>query len=269
MHGGARRYQSVLLISAAGARFGSWVGVMTAQSIGAAGGADYAEYLESKTLAPEPGAYYLTPEGEPAQPAGRWHATPATLSRLGIDTPMVDGEQFKALMEGRHPRTRGWLRKAGADGQRGGGIDVTFSAPKSVSIRWALADDAGRTLIEHAHSQAVAAALTHLRRSVPVVRRRIAGKVVEEPAADVLAAEYRHTTARGVEPGELPDPQLHSHVVILAAVREDERVVAVASRPVFRAARELGAYYRSALANHLKDAGYEIEAGTGKDGRYF
>ena len=69
--------------------------------------------------------------------------------------------------------------------------------------------------------------------------------------------------------GDAPDPQLHSHVVITSAVREDGRIVAVASRPVFRSAREVGAYYRSALAHQLTERGYAIEQGTGKQGRYF
>ena len=66
-----------------------------------------------------------------------------------------------------------------------------------------------------------------------------------------------------------PDPQLHSHVVVTSAVREDERIVAVASRPIFRSAREVGAFYRSALAHELSQRGYEMNAGTGKEGRYF
>ena len=241
---------------------------MTAQSIGGAKGGGYARYLESKTVAPEPGAYYLTPEGEPTQAPGRWHGSAGTLRRLGITGRGVDGDDFVALMEGRHP-AGGWLRKAGADGQRGGGIDVTFSAPKSVSIEWALKDEQARGLIEAAHSQAVGEAIDYLLRSVPLVRRRVDGQLIEELAGDLVAAEYRHTTARGVEPEDLPDPQLHSHVVITTAIREDGRAVAVASRPIFRAARTVGAYYRSALAQNLRSAGYEIEARTGKDGRYF
>lgn len=67
----------------------------------------------------------------------------------------------------------------------------------------------------------------------------------------------------------MPDPQLHSHVVITSAIRDDGKLVAVASRPIFRSARELGAYYRSALAHHLQQQGYAIQRGTGKHGRYF
>ena len=74
--------------------------VMTAASIGAAKGGGYARYLESKTIAPERGDYYLTPDGEPAQAPGRWLASPDTLARLGIEGETVDGREFIALMEG-------------------------------------------------------------------------------------------------------------------------------------------------------------------------
>jgi hypothetical protein len=79
---------------------------MTAASIPAARGGDYARYLEGKTVAPKRGDYYLTPDGELTQAPGRWLADSETLERLGVraDTPM-SGEDFVALMEGRDPRT--------------------------------------------------------------------------------------------------------------------------------------------------------------------
>jgi conjugative relaxase-like TrwC/TraI family protein len=244
--------------------------MMTASSIPADRGGGYARYLEGKTVAPERGDYYLTPDGEMTQAPGRWLAQPDTLERLGVkpDEP-VAGEDFVALMEGRHPGTGRWLRPTGAGGGRGGGIDVTFSAPKSVSVAWALSDPWQRERIEAAHARAVEQAMLYMRERVPLVRRRQNGPVIEEQAKDLIAAEYRHTTARGVSGAQAPDPQLHSHVVITAVVREDEHVVAVASRPVFRSAREVGAFYRSALAEGLAREGYAIKQGTGKDSRYF
>ena len=243
---------------------------MTASSIPAARGGVYARYLESKTVEPERGDYYLTPDGEMAQAPGRWLTRRGTLERLGIPAEEpVGGEDFIALMEGRHPGSGEWLRPEGAGGGRGGGIDVTFSAPKSVSVVWALGDVWQREQIEAAHARAVEQAVLYLRERVPLLRRRRSGLVVEEHARDVVAAEYRHTTARGVEGAQAPDPQLHSHVVITGVVREDGRFVAVASRPVFRSAREVGAFYRSALADELVREGFAIEQGTGKDGRYF
>jgi hypothetical protein len=80
--------------------------VITASSIPASGGGGYARYLESKTVAPERGDYYLTPDGEMAQAPGRWLSDPETLGRLGVQLgEPVDGADFIALMEGRHPST--------------------------------------------------------------------------------------------------------------------------------------------------------------------
>ena len=242
---------------------------MTAASIGAAKGPGYARYLEGKTVTPGRGDYYLDRSGEPVQAPGRWLADPETMKGLGIGHGAVDGTDFVALMEGRHPRSDGWLRAAGAAGSRGGGIDLTFSAPKSVSAVWALSDQATREAVEDAHGEAVRRTLGHLRSAVPALRRKAGGVVSEELARDLVAAEYRHTTARGVIGGDPPDPQLHSHVVITCAVRSDGKLVAVASRPIFRAARELGAFYRSALAEELSQRGLRVRGGTGRDGRFF
>jgi conjugative relaxase-like TrwC/TraI family protein len=242
---------------------------MTAESIRAGKGGGYARYLEAKTVIPERGDYYLTPTGEPAQAPGRWLANPDTLASLAITSTAIDGPEFIALMEGRHPDTGEWLRAEGAGGGRGGGIDLTFSAPKSVSTIWALGTPEQRRQLEAAHAAAVSQAITHLTENIATVRRRHGGQVIEEHATDLLAAEYRHTTARGTLDGDVPDPQLHSHVVITSALRQDGRLVAVASRPLFRAARELGAYYRSALAHELTQHGYNITPRTGKHARYF
>ncbi len=141
-------------------------------------------------------------------------------------------------------------------------------AAYSVSAVWALGSEDQRAGVELAHGRAVSRALEHLRAEVPVVREGAGGRVLST-AGDVLAAEFRHTTARGVAGGGAPDPQLHSHVVVTGVVRQDGQFAAVASRPLFRAARELGAFYRGALADELQQQGYEVVAGTGRDGRYF
>ena len=241
---------------------------MSAASIGVAKGGGYARYLESKTVEPERGDYYLRPDGSVTEAPGRWLSDAETLEGLGVSgAGPLEGPAFVAVMEGRHPQTGRWLRRAGADGTRGGGIDVTFSAPKSVSVVWALSDRWQREQLEAAHERAVQRAVEYMRENVGLVRRRYGADVVEERARDVVAAGFLHTTARGVEGAAAPDPQLHTHVVIAGAVREDGRYVAVASRPVFRAAREVGAFYRSALAEELKAQGYPIQQGTGRDGQ--
>ncbi len=242
---------------------------MTAASIGAGQAAGYSAYLESRTVAPARGDYYLSPAGEPTEAPGIWHMLDETRQTLGLEAgEAVRAEQLVALMEGRHPVSGEFIRRAGADGRRAGGIDLTFSAPKSVSAVWALGSEQQRVGVEVAHGRAVSRALEHLRGEVAVVREGAGGRVLST-AGDVLAAEFRHTTARGVQGGGAPDPQLHSHVVVTGVVRQDGQFAAVASRPLFRAARELGAFYRGALAEELQQQGYTVVAGTGRDGRYF
>ncbi len=148
-------------------------------------------------------------------------------------------------------------------------IDATFSAPKSVSAVWAVADAELRARIEAAHELAIDRALRYATRQVPMVRHRVeGGGAVHAKAAELIATSWRHTTARAV--GErVPDPQLHSHVLLHAAVRDDQRVVAIDSRSWFVHRRELGAAYRTELARELTTLGFEITRGTGRGGRYF
>jgi conjugative relaxase-like TrwC/TraI family protein len=117
-----------------------------------------------------------------------------------------------------------FLRPAGADGTRAAGIDVTFSAPKSLSIAWALAEGAQRGGLEGAHARAVERAVQYLRATVPTTVSWDPRMRTNQPALarDLLAAEFVHTTARGVG-GGAPDPQLHSHLVVTSVVREDGR----------------------------------------------
>ena len=243
--------------------------MMSAASIGSGKAGGYARYLEGKTVTPQRGDYYLRPDGSVREAPGNWLSDAETLAELGVSgAGPLEGPAFVAVMQGRDPQTGRWLRRSGADRTRGGGIDVTFSAPKSVSVVWALADPWQREQLEAAHERAVQRAVEYMRENVGLVRRRYGAGVVQERAREVVAAAFLHTTARGVEGAAAPDPQLHTHVVIAGAVREDGRYVAVASRPVFRAAREVGAFYRAALAEELTAHGYPIEAGTGRDGRY-
>ncbi|HEX4805182.1 MAG TPA: MobF family relaxase [Conexibacter sp.] len=245
---------------------------MTAKSIPAASAAGYADYLQSRTVAPEQGDYYLGRDGAPAEAPGRWIGDPDAYVRVGVTPGPVVPEELRALMDGRRPQPGAdgepvWLRNAGPDGSRAGGIDVTLSAPKGVSIAWALGDQ--RAEIEAAHDRAVDAALSHLRRTADLTVRYDPAAVATVPdtAGHLHAAAFTHTTARGVGDA-VPDPQLHTHVVITSVERRDGSTAAVRSRPVFRATGEAGAYYRAHLAHELRQLGYTVEP-AGRDDRYF
>ena len=101
------------------------------------------------------------------------------------------------------------------------------------------------------------------------MRRREDGALRWEPARSLVAAEFVHTSSRLTRDQErdgVPDPQLHSHVVVLAAQREDGRFAAVDSRELFRSQRVNGAWYRAELAHELRELGLEVRS-AGRVGR--
>ena len=245
--------------------------MLTVAKIAGSGAAAYGQYLEGRTQAAEAGDYYLAADGERVEAPGRWVLGERGAEALGVDAERpVAAEQFQAVMAVRHPGTGEQLRSVGAGGEAVAAIDATFSAPKSVSAVWALGSPELRAGIEAAQERAVDAALAHATAFVPMVRRRVdRSTVLRETPSELLASSWRHTTARAVA-RRAPDPQLHSHVVLHGAVRQgDGRVVAIESRAWLVHQRELGAAYRARLAVELHGLGFEVQAQTGRGGRYF
>jgi conjugative relaxase-like TrwC/TraI family protein len=235
----------------------------------------YATYL---TSASDRGDYYTGSDGSGADDGAalapsRWHGSPALLAELGLAPDrQVEREDLASLMRGVSPADGHELRRRGGDGSRVAGIDMTFSAPKSVSALWAVSSSYERARIEAAHSRAVAGTVVRIERDVELLRSRVQGELRWQRAERLLAAEFVHTSSRltrDQERGGVPDPQLHSHVLVLGAERLNGRFAAVDSRELFRSARANGAWYRAELACGLQELGLEIRGRSGKDGRYF
>lgn len=230
----------------------------------------YAKYLTSTATR---GDYY-TRDGEGDAPVpSRWHGSPDLLRSLGLDPDSpVERSDLRAVMQGFSPLTGEPLRPAGSNGTRVAGVELMFAPPKSVSALWAVSGPYRRAQIEAAHHRAVASALARTEREVALVRRKTGGVVCFERAQSLFAAEFVHTTSRlaqDQEAGAVPDPQLHSHLVLFAAERLDGRLAAIESRRLYRSAREGGGWYRAELAEELSERGLPIERRTGRGGRYF
>ena len=124
----------------------------------------------------------------------------------------VDPEQLRAMLTGNNPVDGSpLLSRQGVRGEGPvPGFDLTFSAPKSVSLTWALGDIATASGVIAAHEQSVKAALDYLQRQACWTRRGAGG--AEFVAGNgFLAAAYRHRSSRA------GDPQLHTHVLIANA----------------------------------------------------
>jgi conjugative relaxase-like TrwC/TraI family protein len=244
--------------------------MMTVHKVAGIDGPGYADYLTSKGGEARRGDYYLGRGGHARENPGTWHGRGA--EEIGLAGTVRRGDLLR-VWEGRDPATGQLLVARGSTGDHVAGVDITFSAPKSVSVLWALADRDTRTAVEAAHEQAVLVALQHIEDHVPLARRRISDEeVVHEQVAGIIASRFRHHTSRLTAEqharGEVPDPQLHDHVVIANMAKRagaDGRWVAIDSRELFRVAAEGGGIYRAELAARLQQLGYR----TVREGRYF
>ena len=178
------------------------------------------------------------------EPAGRWHGDLAQEFFLYGE---VKNGQLGAMFEGRHPLT-GEALTINSGPQHKAGWDLTFSAPKSVSVVWAVADVEEREQIAAAHDAAVTAAMNYLQKKAFSSRDRQGGNRVDR----ILAATFQHGSSREL------DPQLHSHVLIAnLGARGDGTYSAIDFDSRYKMAA--GAVYRAELASRLVQAGYLVE----------
>ncbi len=199
-------------------------------SIGKLGTGQESYYLEKVAEGAED---YYSGEGEAE---GYWVGGLPAL--LGLDGK-VDGDQLTAMLTGNSPVDGGplGLRAVGGRGPVPG-FDLTFSAPKSVSLTWALGGVGVGAEVAAAHRASVEAALGYLERSATFTRRGANAEFV--PGWGLLAAAYPHRSSRA------GDPQLHTHVLVAnATLGPDGRWTRL---------------YHPALYEHAKTAGYLYEA---------
>jgi conjugative relaxase-like TrwC/TraI family protein len=128
------------------------------------------------------------------------------------------------------------------------GFDLTFSAPKSVSVVFGLGNADVQRMVRNAHDHAVVEALGYLERSAVAVRRGSGGLVVE-PAHGLVAAAFRHRTSR------TGDPQLHTHVLAAnLGMGPDGRWSALDGRRLYAHARAASFIYQSVLRSVMARA---------------
>src|SRR5574343_409808 len=131
----------------------------------------------------------------------------------------MDGDALRRVMSGCTPTGEKLVQNAGTESMRVG-MDLTFSAPKSVSVLWANAPEELREQISHAHAEAVAEAMEYLRQRVET-RTGKGGTQRETPTA-LIYASFEHCDTRE------KDPSLHTHTVLSnAVIREDGQTSAI------------------------------------------
>jgi conjugative relaxase-like TrwC/TraI family protein len=184
---------------------------------------------------------YYSGEGETP---GAWMGRGA--ARLGLGSEVASAE-LRALLGGLDPTTG--LRLVGRDGaKRVPGWDLTFSAPKSVSVLYGLGGRGVAKEVAAAHDAAVAAGLAYLERHATASRRRVDGKIHQIRGEGLAAAVFQHRTSRA------GDPQLHSHALVPNVVESiDGGTGAIHSPVIYRHARTAGFIYQAVLRGVLSE----------------
>ena len=174
----------------------------------------------------------------------------------------VEPEAFRKVLEGHVPDGRQLGKKArdGAIHHRPG-IDVTLSAPKSVSLAALVGGD--RRIVK-VHDKAVNRTLDWIEHKAIQTRMAdpVTGAMIRKGNQKMVAAKFTHDTSRNL------DPQLHTHAVIANMVQgEDQKWRTMVNDGVYRGVMAIGAIYRAELARGLEGLGYGIEK-THSDGRF-
>ena len=195
----------------------------------------------------EADGYYAKNDPEHRK-ASSWHGEAAAL--LGLHGP-VKPKRFEDVLAGYVPGTDLRLgRLRDGEHQHRPGVDVTFSAPKSVSLE-ALVYAPGRTgaRVVKAHDEAVRATLGFIETELLQTRSYdpATGRRPRVQADGMAAATFRHLASRNL------DPQLHTHAVIANMTRgRDGGWRSAEFTSVERSKLLIGAYYRNELRTRLE-----------------
>jgi conjugative relaxase-like TrwC/TraI family protein len=175
---------------------------------------------------------YYSGEGEAE---GYWLGDAAKdLGLLG----KVDPDQLVSMLTGANPASGEPFGLRHVEGGAVPGFDLTFSAPKSVSLAWALGGHPVAAEVKAAHAEAVRAGLDYLQTAACWTRRGAGGHLFVK-GSGFLAAGYVHRSSRA------GDPQLHTHVLVANATFAEGRWTRL---------------YHPAIYDHAKAAGYIYEA---------
>jgi len=184
---------------------------------------------------------------------------------LGLEGP-VQADALTAVLEGRLPDGRRLGKEVDGQHVHRPGHDLTFSAPKSVSILALIGGD--KAMVE-AHNHAVQVAAGYVEKLISA-RETKDGVTSIVHTGKMVAAAFTHDTSRNL------DPQLHTHLLVTNITELSGKWKALATDTVHDAGFienvmklqvTLGKIYRHALRERVESLGHEVEV-VGKHGMW-
>jgi conjugative relaxase-like TrwC/TraI family protein len=144
------------------------------------------------------------------------------------------------------------------------GFDLTFAAPKSVSLLRALTDDVVEKATLAAHQKGIDAAITYLYEHAGYTRvhNPATGTKDLQRLPGLVGIAYQHETSR------CGDPHLHTHVIVPnRQARADGTLVSIDSKSLHHEAKAAGVIYQAVVRQELHEAiGAEWAAVDGHSG---
>jgi conjugative relaxase-like TrwC/TraI family protein len=131
------------------------------------------------------------------------------------------------------------------------GFDLTFAAPKSVSLLRALTDDIGEKAMVMAHQKGIDAAMAYLHEHAGYTRvhNPLTGKKDLQRLPGLVGIAYQHETSR------CGDPHLHTHVIVPnRQARADGTLVSIDSKSLHHEAKAAGVIYQAVVRHELHAA---------------
>lgn len=203
---------------------------------------------------------YYAKDGEDGQ--GIWSGQAA--AALNLDGKAVSPEEFEKILSGEIPNGQKLYRVVDGEKKHIAGYDITFSAPKSVSLM-ALSIASDKSEWHEAHGKAVTATLGWVEEHALQTRKYDKAKNEQVAVGDqkMLVATFKHDISRN------EDPQLHTHCVIAnACFDNDGKFRSVHSRALFDNKMLIGEIYRSELKANIREAHLGRLERTHPDGRF-
>lgn len=177
------------------------------------------------------------------------------------DSPLggtVTKEAFEKVLNGETPTGE---QVDSRDGRRPG-IDLTFSAPKSVSIMAYIAGDARILGPDGAHTMAVQKTMAWVEKNLAEGRKTVDGKTAPVATGNLVYALFQHDTSRAL------DPQAHIHAIVANMTRmPDGKWQALHADKIWANNTVIGSIYHSFLRNEMDKLGYKTEL-QGKHGTF-
>jgi conjugative relaxase-like TrwC/TraI family protein len=197
------------------------------------------------------------PNDHIGEPAGMWGKG---VEWIGITNETVNATVLQQVMSGYRPSSKTGkqgkklVQSAGTIAHRVG-MDLTFSAPKSLSVIWASGEHNLRNEISKIQREAVAEAMDYLRERTTTRRNKGGNRV--DPVKALIYATFEHCNTRE------DDPQIHTHTVLSnACIRYDGTTGAINNEAIYLHKLAAGAVYRAALCKRLRILGFAMEADT-------